>query len=133
MKDNCKLLFCVLFSLLLSGCSISINIDTMLTPPKLSGEQEQIYQALQEAAGADIRLRYPKSGSYLSAFIVADIDNDAGEEAIVFYEKNSLPSGGLRINILDKINGQWQSICDRGQRVQKLKKSLFPSLAAVTE
>jgi hypothetical protein len=75
----------------------------MLTPPKLSGEEEQIYQALQEAAGSDIRLKYPKSGSYLSAFIIADIDEESGEEAIVFYEKNNLSPAGLRINILDKI------------------------------
>ncbi|MBR1527890.1 MAG: hypothetical protein IJ642_01160 [Oscillospiraceae bacterium] len=130
MKDKFRLFFCSLFSLLLSGCSISINIDTMLTPPKLSGEQEQIYQALQEAAGSDIRLKYPKSGSYLSAFIIADIDSDSGEEAIVFYEKNSLSSGGLRINILDKIDDRWQSICDRSAEGSEIEKVIISQLGS---
>lgn len=128
MKDKFKFLFCLLLSLLCSGCSISINIDTMLTPPKLSGEQEQIYQALQEAAGSDIRLKYPKSGGYLSAFIIADIDSDKREEAIVFYEKNSF--GGLRINILDKIDDRWQSICDRSAEGSEIEKVMISQLGS---
>ena len=124
-----KFLFC-LFPLLLTGCSVEINVDPMLTPPKLSGEQEQIYQALQEAAGSDIRLKYPKSGSYLSAFIIADIDEESGEEAIVFYEKNSLSPAGLRINILDKIDGKWQSICDRSAEGSEIEKVMISQLGS---
>lgn len=116
--------------LFLSGCSLNVNVDTMLTPPKLSGEQEQIYQALQEAAGSDIRLKYPKSGSYLSAFIISDIDSDAGEEAIVFYEKNTLSADGLRINILDKIDGRWQSICDRSAEGSEIEKVIISQLGS---
>ena len=90
MKFFKKFLSCFL-PLILTGCSVEINVDTMLTPPKLSGEQEQIYQALQEAAGSDIRLKYPKSGSYLSAFIIADIDEESGEES--GEEPSGEPSG----------------------------------------
>ena len=124
-----KKLFCFL-PLLLTGCSVNINVDTMLTPPKLSGEQEQIYQALQEASGSDIRLKYPKSGSYLSAFIVADIDGDQGEEAIVFYEKNTVSASGLRINILDKVGGRWQSICDRSAGGSEIEKVMISQLGS---
>ena len=124
-----KKIFCFL-PLMLTGCSLNVNVDTMLTPPKLSGEQEQIYQALQEAAGSDIRLKYPKSGSYLSAFIIADIDSDAGEEAIVFYEKNTVSSDGLRINILDKIDGRWQSICDRSAEGSEIEKVIISQLGS---
>ena len=123
-----KKILCPLFSLMLTGCSVSINVDTMLTPPKLSGEQEQIYQALQEAEGSDIRLKYPRSGSYLSAFIIADIDNEAGKEAIVFYEKNSV--SGLRINILDKIDGRWQSICNRNAEGSEIEKVMISQLGS---
>ena len=124
-----KFLACFL-PLILTGCSVEINVDTMLTPPKLSGEQEQIYQALQEAAGSDIRLKYPKSGSYLSAFIIADIDEESGEEAIVFYEKNTLSPAGLRINILDKIDGTWQSICDRSAEGSEIEKVMISQLGS---
>lgn len=100
--------------MLLSGCTFGTSIDTLMAPPKLSLEQEQIYSALTDAAGSSISLKYPKSGKYLSAFIVEDIDGDGGSEAVVFYEKNSLaaPENTLRINILDSENGKWRSVYD---------------------
>lgn len=99
---------------LLSGCTFGTSIDTLMAPPKLSLEQEQIYNALTDAAGSSISLKYPKSGKYLSAFIVEDIDGDGGREAVVFYEKNSLAAleNTLRINILDSENGKWRSVYD---------------------
>ena len=44
---------------LLSGCTFSTSIDGLLSPPKLSVEQEQIYEALRRAAGSNISLKYP--------------------------------------------------------------------------
>lgn len=129
MKFLHRIIACLL-PVLLTGCSVEINIDALLTPPRLSGEQEQIYQALQEAAGSDIRLKYPKSGSYLSAFIIADIDNDESEEAIVFYEKNTVSASGLRINILDKIEDRWQSICDRSAEGSEIEKVMISQLGS---
>lgn len=115
----------------LTGCSIGVNVDAMLTPPKLSTQQEQIYQALRDTTGSDIRLKYPKRGAYLSAFILADIDDDGGEEAIVFYEKNSslpTPDTGLRINVLDCIEGEWLSICDRSAEGTEIEKVVISQL-----
>jgi len=65
---------------LLTGCTFGASIDALMTPPKLSVEQEQIYNALTDAAGTSISLKYPKSGKYLSAFIVEDIDGDGVHE-----------------------------------------------------
>ncbi|MBP0973556.1 MAG: hypothetical protein J5851_06575 [Oscillospiraceae bacterium] len=114
----------------MTGCSIGINVDTMLTPPKLSAQQEQIYQALRDTTGPDIRLKYPKKGTYLSAFIVTDIDGDSTEEAIVFYEKNGIAAAdtGLRINILDCIDGEWLSICDRSADGSEIEKVVISKL-----
>lgn len=116
----------------LTGCSVGVNVDTMLTPPKLSAQQEQIYQALRDTTGPDIRLKYPRRGAYLSAFIIADIDGDSAEEAIVFYEKNSLPSAdaGMRINVLDCINGEWLSICDRSAEGNEIEKVVISPLGS---
>ena len=90
--------------MVLCSCSFGSSIDNLMVPPKLSVEQEQIYSALTDAAGTSISLKYPKSGKYLSAFIVEDIDGDGGSEAVVFYEKTSLAveENTLRINILDQ-------------------------------
>ncbi|MEE5993791.1 MAG: hypothetical protein V3G42_11190 [Oscillospiraceae bacterium] len=122
--------FVMALPLLLTGCSVEVNLDTLLTPPKLSAQQEQIYQALQDTTGSEIQLKYPKRGNYLSAFIVADIDGDTGEEAIVFYEKSGLPSqdAGLRINVLDCINGEWLSICDRSAEGSEIEKVVLSPL-----
>ena len=87
---------------LLTGCSFGATVDSLLVPPSLSQEQEQIYQALQNAAGKDIKLQYPKTGDYLSAFILSDLDGDNAEEALVFYEKTGISAAenNLRINVL---------------------------------
>lgn len=104
---------CIIFSF--SGCTLVSGIETYLKPPKLSEQHEQIYNALINAEGSKISLKYPKSGSYLSAFVVADIDDEPTEEAIVFYEKTSLTGSDtstLRINFLDQKNGRWESVYD---------------------
>ena len=116
--------------LLMTGCSIGVNVDTMLTPPKLSAQQEQIYQALTDSTGSDIRLKYPKRGNYLSAFIIEDIDGDNVEEAIVFYEKSGISAAdaGLRINVLDCIDGEWRSLRDRAADGTEIEKVIISPL-----
>ena len=120
----------LLTAFVMTGCSIGINVDTMLIPPKLSAQQEQIYQALKNSTGGDIRLKYPKRGAYLSAFIIADIDGDAEDEAIVFYERNTLSAAdaGLRISVLDCIEGEWQSRCDRSAEGSEIEKVVLSPL-----
>lgn len=108
------LLMCA--ALLLSGCSFgTFSVDTLLTPPKLSQEQQEIHQCLIESVGNDITLKYPSSGDNRSAFVVANIDSEPTEEAIVFYEYSDLlkSSAGIRINVLDKNgNNKWKSQYD---------------------
>lgn len=123
-------LLCAALSIFLCGCSVGINVDTMLTPPKLSAEQEQIYQALKDTTGSGIRLKYPRSGSYLSSFIITDIDGDSLNEAIAFYEYSGAASyeGSLRINVLDCIDGKWLSVCDRSAEGSEIEKVLISQL-----
>ena len=73
----------IMSALTLSSCSFGTSIDNLMAPPKLSVEQEQVYNTLRDAAGQNIRLKYPKSGNYLSSFIIENIDDDEGNEAIV--------------------------------------------------
>ena len=114
----------------LTGCTFGSSIDNLMTPPTLSTEHEQIYKALTDAAGTAISLKYPKSGKYLSAFIVEDIDGDGGNEAVVFYEKTSLaaPENTLRINILDQNGGKWRSVCDTPAEGAEIEKVLISKL-----
>lgn len=116
----------------LSSCSFGTSIDNLMAPPKLSVEQEQIYNALTDAAGSSISLKYPKSGKYLSAFIVEDIDGDGGNEAVVFYEKTSLAveENTLRINILDQSDGKWRSVCDTPADGAEIEKVIISKLGS---
>lgn len=112
-KFSALLMFCL--PVLFSSCSFNTGIDTLLSPPKLSAQQEQIYNALKNYTGTNISLKYPKTGKNLSAFIVDDIDGDSEDEAIVFYQKNGTKPDdtSLRINILDKVDSQWQCVYDQ--------------------
>lgn len=100
--------------MLLSGCSaVSFTVDGLLNAPKLTEEQSEIHQALISAVGGSITLKYPKNGENRSAYVIANIDEEPDNEAIVFYEYNSGGDGddGLRVNLLDKdADGNWYSV-----------------------
>ena len=127
MKRPLKITLLLSALFMLSGCSLNAGVDTLLTPPKLSTQQEHIYKALTDYAGTNISLKYPKSGDYLSAFIIADVDGDSENEAVVFYRKNSLNNtddSSLRMNILDQNGSGWHSVCDYeagGNEIEQVK------------
>lgn len=104
-------------SFLLSGCSYSqTGIDALLAPPKLSAQQNEIYSALVAGSGKNVKLVYPRTGSYTSAFLVENIDSEPTEEALVFYAQQTAGSGSssVRINVLDQRDGKWRSTYDAG-------------------
>lgn len=108
---------CALSALLccsLCGCSaVTFSMDTLLGAPKLTEEQGEIHEALIAAVGGNITLKYPKNGDNRSAYVIADIDDEPDDEALVFYEYNSGGNGdeGLRVNLLDKDEeGKWYSV-----------------------
>ena len=117
--------FCLLCCLLFSGCTPGVTVDSLLKPPSLSEEQQQIYLALQDAVGSGITLQYPRAGANLSAFTVVDLDGDGEDEALVFYKKTNLAAveNGLRLSVLDQVKGKWMSVCDRpadGTEVERI-------------
>lgn len=112
-----KLTAAAAIALTVSGCSLNLSVDTLLSPPKLSDEQTEIYTALTEAAG-NVELRYPRMGEHLGAFVVNDFDADGSNEAMVFFERKSSDidaanqrEAGLRIGFLDRDpDGAWHSV-----------------------
>lgn len=132
MLHRIKIAAAAALLLTLTGCSFGASIDTLMSPPKLSAEQEQIYNALTLAEGSSISLKYPKSGKYLSAFITEDIDNDGGSEAIVFYEKNGLAmeENALRINILDNEDGRWRSVGNGSANGTEIEQVMISQLGS---
>ena len=80
--------------------------------PKLTEEQSQIHEALTKSVGSNITLKYPRNGDYRSAYVIANIDDEPDNEAIVFYEyKETNKDKGMKINILDTDeDGEWYSV-----------------------
>ncbi|GHV46049.1 hypothetical protein FACS189499_00330 [Clostridia bacterium] len=110
------------FGVLFSGCSGAffgpgLGLEELLSPPKLSGDQAQIYEAMVNSIGGNFTLKYPRSGDYRSAFLIRNIDDDPEDEAIVFYKQASsdpalsgVPGGEISFNFLDRDeDGRWQS------------------------
>lgn len=120
------LLLCT--SLTLSGCAYGqTGIDGMLKPPKLSDQQNEIYAALQASVGKNITLKYPRTGDFTSAFLLANIDEEQTQEAIVFYENTDTVNAtmNLRINVLDQTKDGWVSVYDAGVSAADVDKVNF--------
>jgi len=115
-------------ALVLSGCT-SASVEELLSPPRLDGEQTEIYDALRAFTNDSITLKYPRSGQYRSAFVVQNIDDEPTDEAIVFYEMPNVTSGSsLRMNFLDKQNGQWVSVYDFAASGSEVESLMFRDL-----
>ncbi len=116
---------------LLCGCTVfDASPESLLSPPKLTVVQTQIYSALSQVTGGSPQLVYPRSGDYRSAFVLHDLDEESSDEAIVFYrtKETSQNESGLRMNFLDRINGEWQSVLDKpmaGTEVESVAFSDF--------
>lgn len=115
----------LLTALMLTGCSMGVSVENLLSPPKLDEQQNEIYQALISSTGSGISLKYPKSGEHRSAFVVTDIDDEPTDEAMVFYASDSVQAGeaGLRMMVLDQSDGVWQAVYDiacMGSEVESL-------------
>lgn len=106
-----KLTVCLLVLLsIFTGCSMyGLDMYSMICPPRSLDEMAKIKDVVQNTAGADIILKYPKQGEYRSAIIMMDIDNDGQDEAIVFYEKES-PKSVVHMMIIDNMSGTWKSV-----------------------
>lgn len=113
---------------LLTGCmQTQTNIEQLIAPPKLSQQQNEIYTALESSIGKNINLKYPKKGANTSAFLVNNLDNEEGEEAIVFYETPTSASATLplRISVLDQQDGTWVSTYETGVEASDVEKVSF--------
>lgn len=123
--------FCVMLLVCVMMCGCSVSMDNLLIPPKLTAEQNEIYRELLNSVGS-VKLKYPKSGEYRSAFVLKDIDDEAGIEALVFYESKNVQSGesALRMKILDKNNGKWEAVYDLACPGSEVESISFSSLGS---
>ena len=102
------LLLAVMFSF--CGCDL-FTADTaeLLSPPSLSGDLNYISQAIKQSAGDGYTLKYPSRGSYRSAVVQTDINNDGLSEAFAFYSMTDGDIVTMHINVIHNDKGKWVS------------------------
>lgn len=86
-------------------------IDSLMTPPKLEGENLNIQLAFENSVESGYKLKSPINGDYRSAYISKDLNGDGQDEVIVFYSAASAVDI-IRMNVLNKDNGTWCSVAD---------------------
>ena len=99
----------VAMAVCLSGCSFSMmDTEALMQPPSPTGDKAVIQELIQEEAGADLRLHYPRNGEYRSAIIMdEDLTGDGNPDVIGFYETPD-ESGGTTIIFLTETDEEWR-------------------------
>ncbi len=107
-----------------SGCTPTLaNIDDLMRPPKLSGENAGIQEAFERStANKTVKMNTPTAGSYRSSYVLYDIDGDSEEEVITFYS-DAADETAVYMHILDFKSERWESVADikgKGSEVYKI-------------
>ncbi|MBQ4538790.1 MAG: hypothetical protein II995_04190 [Oscillospiraceae bacterium] len=106
-----KIIPALLSVLMLTSCSgLQFGVNELITPPRLTAQQSEIYDAIELAVGTDaFKFRYPRRGENLSACVFHDLDHDGDEEAIAFYELTVNGTTSSWMSILDEDKNGWKS------------------------
>lgn len=113
----------------LSACNfLDLGQENLLSPPKPEGELYHIQNALFDAAGENITLKYPTAGEYRSAFVLRDIDKDGVEDAVAFYSRTTDSTVTMHINVIVKEKDKWKSKGDIGIVGSGVEKVVFCDL-----
>ena len=99
----------LVLAMTMSGCSfVGLDAQTLMNPPKPTGERADIQALLESKAGNKMVLKYPRSGDYRSAIITHDICGDKIEEAMAIYQKDD-DSAGANIVFMKK-DAKWMDM-----------------------
>lgn len=109
-RKTVSVLAAVGLMLSLCGCDL-FTADTaeLLSPPSLSGDLKYISQAIKQSAGDGYTLKYPSRGSYRSAVVQQDVNNDGKNEAFAFYSTTDGDVVTMHINVVHKVEEDWVS------------------------
>ena len=111
MKTITATALVLVLCILLSGCSFldGSGIEGQLRPPRVTGDEEAVQEALDDYIDGDYILTYPRSGDYRAAFLMQDMNGDGVEEAVCFYR---LADSNTHVLILRQAGEKWEPIDD---------------------
>lgn len=114
MKKVIAICLTVIICLSFSSCDFSINtVDTLMRPPKLSGESNLLQRAFEESIenAENVIMKNPISGNNRSSFLFYDLDNDGVQEGFAFYSDPST-SDIAHVSIFEQINDDWNMVAN---------------------
>lgn len=113
MKLKKIAMMCIILVVMMffSGCSVvGVDPQTLMSPPRPTGEKEKIHEVLDEEAGGDYTLKYPRRGQYRSAIIIDESNRSSLLEAVVLYQSNSTENAGITIMFVGREGAEWKNI-----------------------
>lgn len=117
----------LLLAVFLSGCTeLPTDVNALISPPKLTKQQQAIEQALSNAlGGAPYTLKYPHNGDYRSSFVLHSFDYGATTSVLAFYSPSKDKTTGTHVMILHQVKGKWQEVCDISGDGNEVDQVLF--------
>ena len=112
---NLLALFALVALLFTGGCTFPgfSSSESLMHPPKATGDKGEIQSALEEYAKSSYVLKYPKSGTNRSAITMKDLDNDEVEEAVATITlQPDTDEAETHIYIIDKKGDKWKVVGD---------------------
>ncbi|MBQ9945814.1 MAG: hypothetical protein IJO68_04745 [Clostridia bacterium] len=113
IRASIRILSVIALILSFSSCSLIdfFSADSLIRPPRLTGENAALQTAVVESVGTDINLYTPIAGEHRASYILFDMNNDNNDEAVVFYSHVS-NSSVVHMHLLSSMNGKWFSVAD---------------------
>lgn len=112
MKKVLALIIVLIICCSFSGCNLNISsVDTLMRPPKLSGENSLLQQTFETTIGDSdsIVMKTPVSGDNRSSYLLFDLDNDSVKEAFVLYS-DPIKDDLVYITAFKFINNKWSFV-----------------------
>lgn len=107
MRACIRALAVIALCVTLGGCSLFAPVRELLAVPSFSAQNEALKRAFESEYGKNVQYKSPISGRYLSAFVVADLDADGADEAMVFFLPDAFTTT-VHVGVLDCVDGVWQ-------------------------
>lgn len=112
MKKFIAVFLIIIICLSLTSCDYNItSIESLMRPPKLSGESSLLQQAFEQSIKDtdSVIMKTPVSGNYRSSFLFYDLDKDGVQEALVFYS-NPMVDVMAYVNVFKQVDGEWKIV-----------------------
>ena len=112
MKKILVMILICTICLSLTSCDYKINsIESLMRPPKLSGESSLLQKAFEQsvADSGGVIMKTPISGQNRSSYLFFDLEKDGEQEAIVFYS-NPIEDNFASASIFKFVNNEWKNI-----------------------